>query len=105
STERRHSGGLRNTSSEVCPTVPSATTPFGGTTGNANLSVSGASATAKINGSHSTTGKLTLSGGKVNGTSATDTATVGSLDWTTRSEERRVGTGGRTRLCAEPREK
>src|SRR5206468_3753585 len=58
-------------------------TSFGGTTGNANLSVSGASATAKINGSHSTTGKLTLSGGKVNGTSATDTATVGSLDWTT----------------------
>src|SRR5437899_9400283 len=58
STDFTFSGGALNTTGTGLIDLTSATTTFGGTTGNANLSVSGASAVAKINRSHEHTSEL-----------------------------------------------
>jgi hypothetical protein len=74
-------GGALNSTATGALEISGAIATFGGTTGSANLAVNG-TGTAKINGSHSTSGKLTLSGtGKLDGVNAASTATVGSLAW------------------------
>jgi hypothetical protein len=56
--------------------VNGGTTTFKGTTGNANVAITGGS--ANIDTSHSTSGKLSLSLGSITGNG---TATVGNLEW------------------------
>jgi hypothetical protein len=59
--------------------VTSAVATFNNTSGSANLNVSG-TGTALINGSHSTTGRLKLTAGKLDATLSTDTTTVAGFD-------------------------
>jgi hypothetical protein len=77
--------------------VSANTATFGGTTGSANMKVSG-TGTAHFTGNHNTSGALTLVAGNVEGTS-TETATIGGgLTWTggTITAARVQSTGGGT---------
>src|SRR5207244_2416851 len=56
--------------------LSSAVTSFSGTSGSAKISVNGG--TARFDGTHTGTGKLALTSGKVAGLNS---ATFGSLDW------------------------
>lgn len=75
------SGGALDATGTGSIDVTSAIATFGSTTGSANLTVSG-SGTARVNGSHSTTGRLKLSAGKLDATTTSGAANVGGFDWT-----------------------
>src|SRR6185436_11002628 len=83
-------GGTLNTTGTGVIEINSAVASFAGTTGNANLAVNG-SGTARLNGNHTTSGKLTLAAGVIDGAGAAD---VGSLDWTGGNVNAKVKSNG-----------